>query len=282
MAGRKMDASELAAAEIVAAYLEGREEPRDVVTARDGTHDFDVLLKDGRRVALEVTAAADHKRIAFDDRAFRTEWMAPELEHDWWLVLSRKVVGPPARVDRLVRQVLPLLRILEQHGITEVGRTWFRPAETALSSEPIEAQAALLVLGTNVAHLLGPRRSPEAGQVFLSFSDGFGSDAGQLNSLVVAAAESNRSKLVEADADERHLFVWMNPSYSRAEAAASLGHLGDGPLGLPPEIDRVWLSTQGVPNFGAVDVAGIGVLRLWTVRPPGAWQSISLRPLMRR
>lgn len=57
MAGRKMDASELAAAEIVAAYLEGRQEPRDVETARDGTHDFDVLLNDGRRVALEVTAA---------------------------------------------------------------------------------------------------------------------------------------------------------------------------------------------------------------------------------
>ncbi len=75
MAGRKMDASELAAAEIVAAYLEGRQEPRDVVTAPDGTHDFDIVLKDRRRVALEVTAAADHKRIAFDDRAFRTEWL---------------------------------------------------------------------------------------------------------------------------------------------------------------------------------------------------------------
>jgi hypothetical protein len=99
---------------------------------------------------------------------------------------------------------------------------------------------------------------------------------------VVAAAESNRSKLAAADADERHLFVWMNPSHARAEAAASLGHLGDGPQGLPPEIDRVWLATRGVPNFGAIDVAGIGVLRLWKVRPPGAWQSISLRPLVGR
>ena len=179
-----------------------------------------------------------------------------------------------------MRQVFPLLKVLERHGLIEVGRNWFRPAEAVLSSEPIEAQAQLLALGTNVAHLLGPRQSPEAGQVFLSFSDGFGSDAGQLNSLVVAAADSNRSKLAAADADERHLFVWMNPSYSRAEAAASLGLLGDGPPGLPPEIDCVWLVTQGVPNFGAVDVAGIGVLRLWTVRPPGAWQSISLSPLI--
>ena len=62
-----MNASELAAAAIVAAYLEGRQEPRDVETAPDGTHDFDVVLKDRQRVALEVTAAADHKRIAFDD-----------------------------------------------------------------------------------------------------------------------------------------------------------------------------------------------------------------------
>ncbi len=97
-----------------------------------------------------------------------------------------------------MRHVVPLLRILKRHGLTEVGRNWFRPTDTVLSSEPIEAQAELLALGTNVAHLLGPRQSSEAGQIFLSFSDGFGSDAGQLNSLVVAAADSNRSKLEAA------------------------------------------------------------------------------------
>jgi hypothetical protein len=68
----------------------------------------------------------------------------------------------------------------------------------------------------------------------------------------------------------------------RSFAGAIRTDEGDGPPGLPTEIDRVWLATQGVPNFGAVDVAGIGVLRLWTVRPPGAWQSMSLRPLIGR
>ena len=59
MAGRNLRADETAAADIVAAYLGGKPEPRDVEGAPDKTHDFDVLLENGERVALEVTAAVD-------------------------------------------------------------------------------------------------------------------------------------------------------------------------------------------------------------------------------
>jgi hypothetical protein len=93
-------------------------------------------------------------------------------------------------------------------------------------------------------------------------------------------AESNLAKLAAAEVDERHLFVWMDPSTSTAEAAVSLGRPFRAPAALPPEIDIVWLATPGVPNFGAVAFAGVGVLALWRVRPGALeWESLPLRVL---
>jgi hypothetical protein len=119
--------------------------------------------------------------------------------------------------------------------------------------------------------------------VLLSFSHGFSSDAGRANARVVAAAESNLAKLAAAEADERHLFVWIDPSQSSAEAAVSLGRPLGAPPTLPPLIDTVWLGTLGLPNFGATAFAGIGVMALWRARPSAAaWESMPLRVLATR
>jgi hypothetical protein len=45
------------AGEIVATYLDGTYEARDVRGAPDATHDLDIVLADGRTIALEVTSA---------------------------------------------------------------------------------------------------------------------------------------------------------------------------------------------------------------------------------
>ena len=68
-----MRADEIAAAEIVAAYLDGNPEARDVEGAPDKKHDFDVVLRTGQRIALEVTAAVDEARVSLDHAAFGKE-----------------------------------------------------------------------------------------------------------------------------------------------------------------------------------------------------------------
>ena len=183
-------------------------------------------------------------------------------------------------LHRLVKQAITGVRVIESYGITEVGRDWFQPPVDEIPSEVLAAQRELVALGMNLAHALGPCQWSDAGQVFLSFSNSLRSNAAQVNALVVAAAESNRAKLAAAKADDRHLFVWMNPSHGNAEAAASLGRLQGGPHDMPPEIDCVWLATRGVPGFGAVRVGNVGVLRLWTARGAGDWQQMPLRRLV--
>jgi hypothetical protein len=59
MAGRALRPEELAAGNIIAQQLRGVPVARNVLGAEDRTHDLDVVLPGGRRIALEVTSAAD-------------------------------------------------------------------------------------------------------------------------------------------------------------------------------------------------------------------------------
>ena len=97
----------------VAAFVKGTVEPRDVEGAPDATHDFDIVSRAGQRVALEVTAAADHARLSLDAAAFGKEWTAPTLTNDWWLVLSRRVVRTPVRFSSLMTEIIALLEVME-------------------------------------------------------------------------------------------------------------------------------------------------------------------------
>ena len=192
-----MRADEIAAAEIVAAYLDGNPEARDVEGAPDKTHDFDVVLRTGQRIALEVTAAVDEARVSLEHAAFGKDWFGATLAHDWWVVLSRRIVDPSIRVYRVMKQIVPLLEVMERYEVAEVARDRVQTPRHVIPSELIAAQQRFLTLGGNVARSNGPRRSSRGGQVLLSFSHGFSSDPGLANALVVAAAESNLGKLAD-------------------------------------------------------------------------------------
>ena len=117
-----MRADEIAAAEIVAAYLDGNPEARDVEGAPDKKHDFDVVLRTGQRIALEVTAAVDEARVSLDHAAFGKDWFEATLAHDWWVVLSRRIADPSIRVYRVMKQIVPLLEVMERYEVAEVAR----------------------------------------------------------------------------------------------------------------------------------------------------------------
>ncbi len=84
-------------------------------------HDFDVILPDGRCVALEVTSAIDGVVVALSDAAFGREgrqqrWPAPDLANDWIVTIPQR----PVRVAEMMSAMLPILEIFEEHEHADV------------------------------------------------------------------------------------------------------------------------------------------------------------------
>ncbi len=100
-----LSAEEEAAGKIVAQHLGGEYEARDVRGAPDATHDLDVVLAGGRRVALEVTSAGDREIEELYRLLVGRTWEAPSLRHHWWL-------GIPD--DPRIRDSLDLLLLAER------------------------------------------------------------------------------------------------------------------------------------------------------------------------
>ena len=87
------------------------------------------------------------------------------------------------------------------------------------------------------------------------------SDRVRRRKLVADCAERKVNKLVAAPADERHLPVWLDSSHEDAELA--FGTLPPPPPPtIPQGIDVAWL---------AIPTDGPGGVRIWRLKPPGAW-----------
>ena len=156
-----LSAEEEAAGKIVAQHLGGEYEARDVRGAPDATHDLDVVLAGGRRVALEVTSAGDREIEELYRLLVGRTWEAPSLRHHWWL-------GIPD--DPRIRDSLDLLLLAERLACSPDRRGRHRV------SGWIERSTAWRTPG---AHLYGKRReswgrcrNPEGPilQVFPAFS----------------------------------------------------------------------------------------------------------------
>lgn len=268
MAGRELDMLERTAGGIVATVLAGREEPRDVEGAPDGTHDFDIELPNGVRFALEVTSVGDEQRLSLWAAMARQDWLAPSLAHDWVIGVRYSGRGEPGtNIKRLMAAAPSLLAVFEAHGISEVESR----SPQAVGTQPEEVANALTSLwglGATHATAWGRRTGSEA-QLLVLPHTGLSGDPSRVSQLVKDAADDNLSKLLAADAAERHLFIWLNASESEAELGlATLPQVLEAPS-IPRGIDAVWLATQGMPGYGQANVN-----RLLLARPPGEWQKL--------
>jgi hypothetical protein len=256
---------EESAGTIVAQQVGGKLVALDVLGAPDATHDLDVLLPDGRRIALEVTSAGDEAVEALRREALGRVWEAPTLAHHWWIGLP---IDGRIRVRDLMSEVIPHLEVLERHAVERVGglarADRWSPAE--VHQEPAAAAGAVLRLGVSHATRLGPPKPGEAARVMASLHGGAGSNFDAMNDLVSECARKKIDKLMAATGDERHLFVWIRSSASDAELAIATLPPPASPPGLPDGIDAVWVATSGGP-----DALYARLLRL---RPPGAWETI--------
>src|SRR6202034_1109771 len=215
VAGRDLDAEELEAGSIVAAGLGGHSVPPDVPSAPPMTPDFNVILDDGTCVALEVTSTRDERVLALLATAFGRPWPATGLINDWQVGIAQPIKGVAVRVDRLMRDVLQPLAGLEQHGVHDVVYVSRWPVSRPRTDKERQTQRATIALaemGVVLVRPLGPPISPGAPQLYVSVHGGLSANADEVNRLVVAAAEANHGKLVSTKADQRHLFVWIDPS----------------------------------------------------------------------
>jgi hypothetical protein len=237
---------------------------RDRAGAPAGTHDFDIALPDGRRIALEVTTIADAKVQGFHNVMGDTDWLGPGLRADWWVGLREPEAGRPViRIKRQKPKIVEALATLEAHGVSALERDalapWARPPEP---TPPAVRDAIGKLTAAGVLHIrsIGEKRDDVA-RLFFSSQGGATSDPDQLNALVVERVGTKRGKLAAAEASERHLFIWLGDSHPGAELAFSTLQPPPPPP-IPTDVDVVWLARLAYP------------IRLWRLRPPGGWEIV--------
>jgi hypothetical protein len=183
MSGTTLDAGEREAGTIVAERLGGRLVDRD---GAEGAHDFDVVLPDGRSVALEVTSAADESIESLIRAGVTRQHLAPTLTHDWWLGLP---YDGSVEVGKIRAKAPRHLAVLEASGRTEVGGIvrGHRRAPADASEHEARAIEGLFSLGVDFARRLGTREAGESAELLVTLHGGSGSDFAALYRLIEAA-----------------------------------------------------------------------------------------------
>lgn len=270
MAGREISAEEQRAGDAVASALDGKLIPRDVEGAPELTYDFDVVLPGHRTVALEVTSSADEMVLSLLAQAYKRRWNVPGLENDWQVGVAHPVGGSSVAMNRVRKEIGPVLAVFEQNGVTEIGSVSpvRRRTPDDAYAEVTEAARRMFGLGVLLARLVAPKRDPLAA-VLISVHGSAVGNAQEINRLVEAAATSNSEKLAAASADERHLFVWIHPSTPNAELAMYTGSVPPAPPAVPDVIDACWASTWGPTSLGSE-----GIQRLIRTALGGPWLEV--------
>jgi hypothetical protein len=235
------------ASELLRKALGGMVKARDIPGAPPGTHDFDLVMSDGRVISVEVTIWTDPEAQQFWRAASKHRTPSRLLGRSWVLIVS----SPDVHVKTLQPRAGQILRELERRGITEFG-FW--------SAQGNEHVRSLQQLGIT----RGRSFDWAPACIYFVLLEG-----GSVNVDAVAEAvereagkSDNLHKLRNAPGHERHLFVWIEPL--SGEAAAAMGFIEVKPprnCNLPEEIDVVWIAT---PTETAAD--------LWRYDRSGGWQ----------
>jgi hypothetical protein len=242
------------AAEVLVSRLGGTICPKDAGGAQ-GTHDFDLVMADGHRIAVEVTSATDEDMERLRGESER-RYPACELEADWNVWLPK---DPALKLKPLLREVAEQLVVLERHGVDHVGRFVEAP-EDPRAAEAARQISALRV--DRVLRLAAPKEDEDACLV-LALHGGAGSEPDALNALVADRAEAKRDVLTRAKGDARHLFVWVR----QANAWMAMTDLPSPPPDapeLPLPIDVAWAATANPIASG----------KLYRLERGGAWEAL--------
>jgi hypothetical protein len=245
------------AAQILEQVLRGQVKRRDVPGAVPNTHDLDLHLPNGDIVAVEVTQVTNEEERALWSPKHKRTWLATRLCESWALDID------PAKYRHKDRSDLEgILKELERLGVKAFGLRRPVPARANALIDQLES------LGVKSGHAFSHARP------FITIST---SNVGMthpeiISSIVedVAWKDDNREKLGNAKGfKERHLFIWIDELAHQASVAMDniCDNLGmPRPVGLPFEVDVVWVAKQHVSPASRVC--------LWQYRKGGGWQRV--------
>ena len=226
---------ELDAARIVEGHLGGVSRPRDPGGGAAQLHDFEVVLPDGRIVAVEVTRHTVPEDNAARAAVKRKQWQFGVLRYDWVVDMIQHY--DVREVHRRFPGLLAVVEAAEVETFNLKHRTASGPAEEALLQ--------LRTMGAQLLYRL-KEASDGGGRIILGAASVAGSTAAD---VLVEVAEryanlpDNARKLATAEADECDLFIWVESAHHQAVAAMAFEVLPERVPTLPDHVDAVWLAT---------------------------------------
>ena len=232
---------------------------RDTPGGPAQVHDFDLVLPDGRVLALEVTMAANPHEISQWTAIGQQNWRSTKLADTWTLSLFQVGGGPGAQIKKLRKRCEAHLAVLEEHGLSR-----FEGVNLVLSHRLRDAIEALRGLGVRRGSLLEGTKEP---WIYLASSGAYMTSPQAVNAAVEPLAQDNAAKLLKAIADERHIFVWIDSTIHGAELMLNDDLAPEDPIDLPSGIDTAWVAREAIRPTDPVS-------RLWRATPSGGWKII--------
>lgn len=230
-----MNRSEQLAKALMEAILPGAE-MRDRTDQGVGAHDFDLYRAGDLVAAVEVTASKDpaiEQTLAAINNESKGGQSVPaqRCKLDWWVHLRQR-----ARIDRLRKNIDDYLSGVEAEGVGD----FFSWVDAGTSPAVARIFRDLQVEGAQVVRWNPP------GQICIALP----SSGGYVNALDVqrsveaeAAKHDNRKKLRASGLNERHLFVFIEPTHYLPWKALVSEQPPESAPALPDEITRVWAAT---------------------------------------
>ena len=263
--------NETPAADLVSRLLGGTWELRDTGKV-PMTHDFDINLRSGRVIALEVTSSATPELKSMWNAIGRRNWEAPRLSCTWTLILHQRAHGYEPTIKRLNKEAEGHLEALEEAGVQQFGMSGNLRIP---SLKEVAAVQSLARLGVTMGMSVNSVKRPPT--IVLGSGRGFVGESRILNQEIEKLVGENVDKLRRAVADERHLFVWLDWSDLGAQYVMMRNRIPEAPPQLPEDVDTVWVAPYAIRGKSPTDTPWLRLVTAdgWTVAdsPPNSYRT---------
>lgn len=233
---------------------------RDVPGGPSGQHDLDLVMPDGRQIAVEVKTYTSPEVAEFD--ALRSELnpvSAPSLRDGWHLDfdLSNDEAADATVSIPLLKEVVPLLEPI----LARIEGEGLQQAVVNLADPNASANAPEHPICDELRSLRLRRAFPapwmDSGQIHLGRAEAvmwYGPDSiAEVVETLLSPVHTKLLKAKENGADESHLFVWVPPGAPRSEEASlATATAPPSPRWLPPAVglrglDTAWVARLCLP-----------------------------------
>jgi hypothetical protein len=223
--------------------------------APNRTWDYDVERNGALIGALEVTVLMDERRAAFDGALYARQVIeAPGLSYAWHVALSKDSLDLPKGVNEIRAKVLPALAQLEAREMERFDRDPMRSFRIEMGLGEGEREP-LLMDDLPVSFALRYESGEGPTVLLLGPPSGATVWAGSTHEAIAEALagvrlEGERDKLDRSQREERHLFIWVEPTrFAAYSGIASDENPAASAPELPEEVTHIWVAAARAQDF---------------------------------